>query len=84
MSEEKKPRKTGRSLKAAPQKGEGTVVEVFYRDGRVEQFRATEPGGTVSYLLDLKTSPPILAISGSAAGDDLVINFCEVQRFATL
>ena len=84
MSEDKKVKRAGRSLKSVPQKGEGTVIEVFYRGGRVEQFRATQSGGTVSYALDLKSSPPILVISGSTAGQDLLINFSEVQRFATL
>ena len=84
MNEEKKPKKPTRTTKSAPTKGEGSVVEVFYRDGSVEQFHPTELGGKVSYTLDLKTEPPILVLSGSSAGEELLINFCEVKRFATL
>ena len=83
MNEEKKVAKVSRSAKSAPHKGVGTLVEVFYRDGGVEQFRAATPDATVSYALDLKSDPPILSIGGSAAGDALIINFLEVRRFAT-
>ena len=83
MNEEKKVTKAGRSAKSAPSKGVGTLVEVFYRDGSVEQFRAAAPDALVSYALDLKSVPPVLSISGSAAGEVLVINFVEVRRFAT-